>query len=155
MIIAGIVIVVFLVLCFFYCLKKNYFDVVCWLVNFVLFGLAGVLVGTVISFMLGNFVVPSESILVETRALEPVIAEGKEVFAIKNKQSYFYFTKSKLSDCALVIGSVLLEERGIRFDGDIRTVNKYRIIPKGNLKWFFFSSKSKNELVLLSKEDIL
>lgn len=152
----GIVVAIFLVLCFFYCLTKRK-TVASWIVDLVTFGFAGIFAGAVISFALGNFVVPSESVLVGTRSLEPMIVKGKEVFAVKKGQSYFYFIKSESSDCVPAIDSILMEEgeRYIRFGGDMRAVNKYKIKPKGNLKWFFFSSKSKNELVLLSKEDIL
>lgn len=156
----GIVVLGFFALSFFDCLKEakksHSYDASKWLLNFFVFGLAGSLLGAVISFAIGNYVVPIEPVLIETHALEPVVAEDKDVFIVKNNnQSYFYFTKAGSDDCPLRIDSVLLEEKYIKFGEINRAVNKYKIKPKGNLKWFFFSSKSKNELVLLSKEDIL
>lgn len=164
MVIFGLIVTAFLALCFFCCLKRRkitYFDAIDWFFYFSMFGVVGILLGWIISLGIGKYVVPSEFVLVETCALEPVIAEGKEVFVIKNKESnfsnYFYFTKG-LNDCPLEVDSILLEEKDIKFrEGEVkRMLNKYKKIPNGNLKWFFFTSYEKqNELVLLSKEDIL
>jgi len=150
--------VISLVLGFFYALKKSrkdeLFDMLDWLRNIFIFGVGSLLLGFLISINVGNYI-SGEFVLTKTRALEPVVVGGKEVFLIKKGPSYYYFcyfTGGKQHGGILEMNSTI---KKADFDG-VREERKYeKVFKTPKLHWFFFKEFGYTEIVVSSQEDIL
>jgi len=154
MVIEGVVFILCLIFSFFHS-KKEGAETGQYVANFAGFGFCGLILGGVISYGLGNFVLPSHYVLKEVSALESAEING-ERFLLKERNNwgaacFSYFIKEGDEIVAKPIA-----EENIKYEKGGSRVEKVfkKELKNKNLDWFFFCATKYSEVVISGEDDI-